>query len=121
MLKNRVTAVHAVANAFITAEHSVDRSAADAARCMAIMMEQRANANLPLPTGVEALAQVSRAAALLVEARQALIEAHRHLNDLPRQIGLERMYGKDDNNPPNGPPHTFFTSGVLKEEPAQSP
>jgi hypothetical protein len=112
MLKDRVSAVHAVANAFIATEAVVDRSATDAARCMAIMMEQRAKANLPLPTGLDALAHVSRAAALLVEARQAFIEAHRCLNEVPRQIGLERMYGKDDNNPPNGPAPSFFVTGA---------
>ena len=120
MLKERVTAVHAVANAFIAAERSVDRTAMDAARCMAIMMEQRASANLPLPTGADALAHVSRAASLLVQARHAFIEAHRCLNGLPGQIGLERMYGKDPDNPGNGPAPNLFVSANLAEETATS-
>lgn len=113
MLKQRVSAVHLVANAFISAEAVVDRSATEAARCMALMMEQRSAANLPMETGADALAHVARASALLVEARHAFLDAHRCLNDVPRQIGLERMYGKDPNNPPNGPGPSFFTTGGL--------
>lgn len=116
MLRARVTAVHAVANAIRSTEAAVDRTAIDAARCMTVMMEQRGAANLPLPVGADALRHVSRAAALLVEARQCFIDAHHCLNDVPRQIGLERMYGKDGNNPPNGPASpSFFTSAILEE------
>ena len=117
MLKARVSAVHAVANAFLSSETSVDRSATEVVRCLAVMMEQRADANLPLPVGSDALAHVSRAAALLVEARQSFIDAHRCLNDVPRQIGLERMYGKDDKNPPNRPAPSFFVSADAGRDP----
>ena len=112
MLKKRVSAVHAVANAFIATEGLVDRAATEAVRCMAVMMEQRASADLPMPTGMDALAHVSRATALLVQARQSFIDAHLCLDQVPRQIGLERMYGKDANNPPNGPGRIFVGATI---------
>jgi hypothetical protein len=64
MLKQRRAAAEAVRSSFLPAEHSQDQAAIQAARCLATALEIRASANLPLGTGLDAIAHLSRGAAL---------------------------------------------------------
>ncbi|RJF90293.1 hypothetical protein [Sphingomonas cavernae] len=88
MLKQRRAAADAVRATFLPAEHAQDQAAIRAARCLATALEARATANLPLGTGVDAIAHLCRGTALAVEARQSFIAAHRALSVLPADIGL---------------------------------
>ena len=88
MLKERRAAAEAVRSAFLPAEQAQDEAAIQAARCLATALEVRAQINLPLATGLKAIAHLSRGAALAVEARQSMIEAHRALVELPTEVGL---------------------------------
>jgi hypothetical protein len=103
MLKERLSAVHAVANEFLPAEAAVEEATLKALRCAVVMMEQHRGAKLPNHVGAPSLVELTRGAAHLAEARQCFIASHEGLNLVLKQIGLERMYGKDDEPPTNEP------------------
>ncbi|MBW4332221.1 hypothetical protein KY084_15275 [Stakelama sp. CBK3Z-3] len=95
MLNKRVAAARAVRETFLPAEQAQDEAAITATRSLLTALEARRSANLHIVTGYEAIAHMSKAAALAVEARDAMIRAHEHLASLPGQIGLQpRMYGE---------------------------
>lgn len=99
MLKQRLTAAHEVRAAFLDAERTQDDAALLAARCLTTALEQRRAANLPVRTGADALEKLARAAQLAVQARNELMLAHADLAKLPKEIGLERMFGDDGDCP----------------------
>jgi hypothetical protein len=101
MLKERISAVHTVANEFLPAEAAVEEATLKALRCAVVMIEQHRGAKLPNHVGAPSLVQITRGAAHLAEARQCFISSHEGLNLALKQIGLERMYGKDDEAPIN--------------------
>lgn len=104
MLNQRLAAVRAVKFDFLAAETAQDQAAILAVRALATMLEARRDANVPLGTGLEQIALATRAAALSVEARQALVEAHPGLARIPGEIGLGAWaYGDDGNCPPVDP------------------
>ena len=106
MLKARLQAADAVAIDFIKAEGAADRAALLTASCVATMLKVRAEANLPVDTGMLALQLVSDAAADLIRARQRMVEAHAALASVRDQIGLRAhvAYGDEGNCPPVGEP-----------------
>lgn len=116
MLKQRVSAVHAVANIFLPTEKTINQAALDAARCVVTMFEQHEAASLPLHAGADALVHAARTTALLTEARQSIIATHGALNMALKDIGLASMYGKTPDNPPNQPAAPLFTGATLRPE-----
>lgn len=88
MLKERREAVQAVRATFLPAEQAQDLAAIRAARCLATALEARAEARLPIGTGLAAIGHLARSVALAVEARQSMIEAHREMAAIPGEIGL---------------------------------
>ena len=99
MLKQRRTAVDTVTAAFLSTEQYAEQTAASASRCIAVMIEQRAAANLPIDTGADALQLIAEGAELALKARQRFVAAHKHLSALPASIGIH-AYGTGD-CPPN--------------------
>jgi hypothetical protein len=96
MPKTRREAAKAVADAFLPLEMTVQNTAADAARCVATLIEQRMIARLPLTYGAEAIALTSEAAQHLVLAANAFANAHSHLHALGDKLGgFEEMYGPE--------------------------
>lgn len=102
MLKERLSAVAAVKAEFLSAELAQDEAAISAARCVATMLEVRRGTRLPLGTGLDAITQMSRAAALSIEARACIINAHPMLAELPRDLGVS-AYGDGDCPPVDRP------------------
>jgi hypothetical protein len=101
MLKQRRDAAAAVKAAFLPAEQAQDAAALAAARCLAVALEARASSGVPLGTGLDAIADLARGAALAVEARQSMIEAHRKLAALPAEVGLAVVgWGETGDCPP---------------------
>ena len=92
MLKERLAAVNAVKTEFLSAERAQDDAAIAAARCVATMLETRRTNNLPLGTGLEAIAAMSRAVTLSIETRASIIKAHPMLAALPADLGVS-AYG----------------------------
>lgn len=104
MLKERRTAVENVKAAFLPVERAAETTAAMGARCVAVMIEERAKANLPIATGAAAMSLVIEALQLSLAARAKFVEAHLHLSRLPTEIGIS-SYGGDE-----CPPNEAFTS-----------
>ncbi|TFI59814.1 hypothetical protein E2493_02980 [Sphingomonas parva] len=98
MLKNRLRAAELVAQDFLKLENAADEAATLAATCMTTMLQQRAEANLPVATGVEALQLIADAAQDLVKARQRIVEAHGALVSVRSGIGL-RAYRDESECP----------------------
>lgn len=111
MLRERETAVANVASVFRIAERSIEQAAIAGARCIATMMEERANANLPVETGADQLKLIAEGVRSAVEAHVAFVTAHRGLRQIPEQIGVRRGaetgYGTGD-----CPPNEHFTSAT---------
>lgn len=93
MLKERLNAAQAVRESFVRTETMIDAAATSAADCAARMLAARADANLPINLGLEAMARVAEAASLAVRARQLILEAHPLMAELPGEIGLGRITG----------------------------
>lgn len=101
MTKQRLAAIDHVAATFLPAKIATDAAALEVARTVAAMMEARQDADLPFDTGLMALARLSRASSLMIEARQELIRAHGLLDRIPAEIGVPaHAFGKDA--PPMG-------------------
>lgn len=110
MSKTRTDAAEKVKSSFLPAERSAESAAVHGARCIAVMLEERTRARLPLDAGQEALEHVVRATNLALEAHRHFSDAHRLLATLSEQIGVTTAYGPDD-CPPNKPlaEATFIT------------
>ena len=114
MLKQRLAAIDHVAATFLPAEIATDAAALEVARTVSAIMEARQDANLPLGTGLQALARVSRASTLLIEARQELIRAHALLDRIPPEIGVPvHAFGKDE--PPQASHDPIVHAGLHDE------
>ena len=103
MLKERRQATDMVTVEFLKAEAAVDQAALLAATCVATLLQQRAAANLPVATGLEALQLVSEASSDIIRARQRFVDAHRALVSVRAEIGLANFYkyGDEGECPPN--------------------
>lgn len=112
MLNTKLKAVQDVRGKFIAAETAADQAATLAAQCMAQMLESRAEAGLPIGTGIVALAHMSEGTALMVQARAKLVQAHRVMAEMPGEMGIpERAAGDASDCPPLDPKRQ---SGSLK-------
>ncbi len=99
MLKERRHAVEQVRADFLKAEATIDQAARDAANCLATILHQRAQANLPLGTASKAIEMLMDMSALIVKARQLAIDVHGELAEIPAEIGI-RNYGDTSPCPP---------------------
>jgi hypothetical protein len=95
--RTRTEAGATVAGAFLPVEQMAQTAAADAARCLAVMIEQRNLARLPADVGAEVLALVAEAVQHQVAAANALAGAHKRLAELRDDLGLViHGYGPND-------------------------
>lgn len=94
MLKQRQAAGQLVATRLIATEHAIDNALINASELTSDILEARKAINIAAHFGQEALEQTSKAAGALMEARRAIIEAHRELAETQVQIGLrEHSFG----------------------------
>ncbi len=93
MFQKRKAAFDAVQPLFQAAEASVDRAAADAATCIATMLQMREAAGIPMSAGTDMLDKLVDALNHNVTARKSFIEAHAMTPALVKEIGLERAFG----------------------------
>jgi tetrahydromethanopterin S-methyltransferase subunit C len=108
MLNDRLKAALAVRDAYLPLKRGADELAVVAARCVLTMQEQRRAAGFRLGTGADAIADVSRGAALIAQGMAAIAEAHPKLAQLIEDSGLARFYPYQvayggDETPPNEP------------------
>lgn len=99
MLKQRRAAAERVAEEFLKVEAVADEAAMLAAACVSTMLEQRAAANLPVTTGLDAIKMMMDATADLVAARRKLIELHGELVHVRNGIGV-KSFGHSSECPP---------------------
>ena len=101
MLKQRRQAAEKVATHLFAVEEGVDAAISRTAQFTAAMIEARVEANLSAVVGQAELALASRATALMVEARQLIIEAHKQLAQTRIEVGLREMaFGDTAQCPP---------------------
>lgn len=100
MLNKRRSAVAAAQRSFRDAWYSADRSALDAANCIAEMLRLRSDANLPIAIGTDLLDTIVLALNASIEARKRLIQAHELTPTVIKQLGLARMFGDVSPCPP---------------------
>lgn len=102
MLKQRRAAIQNVSNAFLPAERSMEQAAMQMASCIAVMIEQRKAANLPIDTGADQLEMLAEASYLATQAHVRVAKAHAAIRNLPRELGVTN-YGADPACEPNNP------------------
>jgi hypothetical protein len=101
MLKQRREAAEKVAAHLFAVEEGVDAAITRAAQFTAAMIEARAAANLSPVVGQAELALTSRATALMVEARQLIVDTHRQLAKTRVEVGLSQVaFGDTAECPP---------------------
>ena len=94
--RTRTEACAAVADAFLPVEHMAQAVAADAAKCLAVIIEQRIRAQLPADLCAEALTLVAEAVQHQVAAANAFAGAHRKLAEIRDRLGVDlTAYGPD--------------------------
>lgn len=97
MPKTRNQVAAAIAEAFIPLERSADETAAQAYRCVATLMEQRAVAHVAPLTGNEVIELMRQGAEHAARARECFLKAHPLLAVLGEQNGVTpRAFGDSD-------------------------
>ncbi len=92
MLNTRLSAAREVAAKLFVLEEAIDAALVHASELTAALPHARSIMKLSTTVGHEAVQKVSVALVALVEAREAMVEAHKKLADVKDNIGL-RQYG----------------------------
>lgn len=109
MLNKRREAFELIQPLFRAAELSTNQAAADAAICIAQMLQARIDANLPINIGTDMLDKLVEALNSNVAARRLFIEAHALTPEVVKQLGLEKMFGDVAPCPPTDHPRAALT------------
>jgi hypothetical protein len=91
MLNQRLAAARKVADELLPAETDLDNAILHASRLAIAVIEGRRSARLPLDTGQEGLAMMSRATAKMVDARGDIMAAHVAFRETQDEIGLRAV------------------------------
>src|SRR4051812_38829659 len=91
MLKQRRAAAEKVAAHLFAVEAGVDAAISQVAQLTSAMIEARSEANLSFFVCHEELVLSSRAAALMLEARQLIVDTHKQLAQTRIDIGLREV------------------------------
>ena len=102
MLKQRRMAAEHVAGALFDAEAAIDEAITKAATLTGVMPLLRKQAGASALIGQDALERATAAMMALAEARRAIVDTHRELSVVQKQIGLGavRMGGDPGEKPP---------------------
>lgn len=101
MLNHRLAAARRVADELLPTEFNLDAAILHASKLAIAVIEGRKEAKLPLNTGQEGLALMSRAAARLVEARGEIMAAHIAFRQTQDEIGLRAVSFGDIHESPD--------------------
>ena len=112
MLNQRLAVAQHVANELLPAETELDNAILHASRVAIGVIEGRRTAKLPINTGQEGLAFVSRATAKLIDARSDIIAAHVAFRETQEEIGLRAVSFGDIHESPDKKPSAELRSGV---------
>ena len=89
-----------VADKLIKAELSVDQAILDTSNLLGGMVAARTELKVSALLGDEAARKVSEAIAALTEARQAVVAAHRELDETRLRMGIRTKLGGGYDKPP---------------------
>ena len=103
MLNQRLKAARQVAGELLPAEAELDNAILHASRLAIAVIEGRRLARLPLDTGQEGLAFISRATFKLIDARGDMMAAHVALRATQNKIGLRAVSFGDIHESPDKP------------------
>ncbi len=94
--KTRTQAGSVVAGSFLPVEQAAQANAAESAKCLATLIEQRIHAQLPPHFGNDVLALVAAGVQHQVAAANAFADAHKRLAELRDGLGISiHGYGPD--------------------------
>ncbi len=106
MLKQRRKAADQVAGGLFEAEAAIDQALNKTAVLAASIPSARAEAGLSAIYGQSAIERLSETLAALTQARRGIVEAHKELAIVQRQVGLGAVaYGDDATKPPASAVH----------------
>lgn len=94
MMHQKIAAAHEIRARLLPTEDKIDEAIAHSAELIATLMKARADTGVSAAVGHTAIAQVSAAQVQMIEARRAMIRAHKALVDVGGDAGvLEIGYG----------------------------
>ena len=96
MPKTRLESAVLVKAAYQDAKDAAVSTAALAARCTAVMVEQHASARVAPEVGAEAITLVSEATHHALKARDCMMRAHHLLKLIPDDLGIRAAFGPDE-------------------------
>ena len=111
MLKQRRAAAEKVAAQLFAVEAGVDAAISQVAQLTTAIIEARSEAKLSAFVGQAEVALATRAAALMIEARQLILDTHTQLAQTRIDIGLREVSWGDSTN--DCPP-VASTAGTLR-------
>ena len=91
MLNQRLAVARRVADELLPAETNLDDAILHASKMAIAVIEGRRTAKLPLDTGQDGLAFMSRATAKLIDARGDMMAAHVAFRSTQHEIGLRAV------------------------------
>ena len=97
----RTTAALKVAQELIPAETAVDEALIRLSSLQSAMLSARLDANLAVSVGQPALTALNEAMTMMMNARERVVETHRHLALAKDQIGLRTLGFGDPGCPDN--------------------
>lgn len=104
MTTDLLTAARAVRADFLPAEQTTDLAAAQTARLLATILEQRAATGVAIATGAPLIRKLSKSLTAQIEAREEFIMAHKLAAALQGQLGMTpTQFGDVDECPPDDP------------------
>lgn len=96
MPKTRLESAVLVKTAYCDAKDAAVSTAALAARCTAVMVEQHKSARVAPEVGAEAISLVSKATRHALKARDCMMRAHHLLKVIPEDLGFRASFGPDE-------------------------
>lgn len=88
MMYQKISAAHDIRAQLLPTENKIDEAIAHSAQLIAAMMKARADTGVGTAIGHTAIAQVSAAQVQMIEARRAMIRAHKALVEVGGDIGV---------------------------------
>jgi hypothetical protein len=87
-MRNELEAAHTIASAVSPAEEAIDAALAANVKLMAAVIEGRQAAGVAVSVGQHAMAQIAESQSALIEARQAILRAHKSLAETGRDLNI---------------------------------
>ena len=94
-MTDKMIVAQGVANRLFATEKAIDAALGEASGLMGAMVSSREELRMSATVGTDAVAKLAEAVSALAQARGAVVEAHRELEEVKLRLGIRtRMLGE---------------------------